>query len=97
MIMMELFPPAAAGVGGSAFVVMIAWITIKSRLDAIEKTLESVVREKECIARTIALAQRVDNSVSRFNRVDASIEVVRELLLKRSDWQHDGGGRSDAK
>jgi len=84
--MMELWPPAAAGAGGSFFGMLIAWLGIKSRLDTIEKTLETVVREKECQARTIALTQRVDNSVSRFNRVDANIEVVRELLLKRGEW-----------
>ena len=84
--MLELWPTAASGAGGSILGMVVAWLGIKTRLDTIEKTLEMVVREKECQARTTALTQRVDNSVSRFNRVDANIEVVRELLLKSRDW-----------
>ena len=79
---MEFIPPAAAGAGGGFFGMLISWLGIKSRFDAIEKKLDTLVGEKECRARTQALTQRVDNSVSRFNRVDANIEVIRELLLK---------------
>ena len=90
--MLELLSSETAGVAGMAGAgsgiigVLMAWLGIKSRLDTIEKKVDTVVSERECQARSAALAQRVDNSVSRFNRIDTNIEVLRELILKSRQW-----------
>ena len=76
-----------AGGGGGLIGALVAWFGIRSRLDAMEKSLEARVTEKECAAAqraqaTVAsgLSQRIDNSVERFTRIDANIERIRQML-----------------
>ena len=72
-----------AGAGGGIVGMVVAWLGIKARMDSIEKTLEKLVHSGECDAHRGAMTQRIDNSISRFNRVDANIEVITRMLVDR--------------
>jgi len=79
--MLETLQTLASSAGGGFMGVVVAWLAIKTRLDALEKAIEKLVTNKECDARTHALSQRVDNGSARFNRIDANVEVIRQLLI----------------
>ena len=73
----------ATGAGSGFFGVLLAWMGFKSRLDNIEKTIITLVNEKECRARNDALGQRINNASDRFDRIDAKIEVILQILLEQ--------------
>ena len=80
---LETVTTAVAGAGGGVVGMVVAWLGIKARMDSMEKTLEKLVHSTTCDANRRAMTQRIDNSISRFNRVDANIEVITKMLIDR--------------
>jgi 1-deoxy-D-xylulose 5-phosphate reductoisomerase len=79
-----IIEPVAAGAGGSIFGAIVAWMGIKSRLDNIDRALGLLVSEKECLARTGALQQRVDNATDRFDRIDVKLDALLQHVVGRN-------------
>jgi len=76
----EILETVGSGAGGGFLGALLAWLGIKARMDSIDKGIATLVTERECLARTTALTQRVNNATDRFNRIDANIEYIRKLL-----------------
>jgi len=84
----EIFGTIGSGAGGGMVGALIAWWGLKGRIDSLEKIISTMVSHGEFIATISGLSQRINNSMDRFNRIDANIELIRQLLLtarKRTD------------
>lgn len=79
--MLETLQTLGSSAGGGFLGVVIGWIALKARLDTLESRIAVLVSEKECSARSAAITQRVDNAKERFTRIDANVEVIRQLLI----------------
>ena len=90
----ELLASLGTSAGGGLLGALLAYLGIKQRMDSLEKTLSEMVTSRECTARSGGIVQRLENSLDRFSRIDANIEIIRQMLMSsahnRSD-RKDGG------
>jgi hypothetical protein len=77
----DLLASLGTSAGGGLLGALLAYLGIKSRLDSIERVLADMVTSRECVARSGGLSRRLDNSIDRFSRIDANIEVIRQMLM----------------
>lgn len=84
MIGSEILTSLGTSAGGGFLGAIIAYFGIKARIDSLERALGELVTDRECKARSGALSQRMDNSVDRFSRIDANIEIIRQMLMDRT-------------
>ena len=81
MIEPETLQNVGSGAGGGLLGVILTWFGLKSRLDSMEKTVEGLVTEKICEARTKALVQRIDNARDRFDKIDLKLESLHQVTV----------------
>jgi len=80
----EIFGTIGSGAGGGLIGALIAYLGIKTRLDSLEKGILTMVSQRECAAVSAGLSQRVNNAADRFSRIDANIEVLRQILVHQN-------------
>jgi len=87
----DLLASLGTSAGGGLLGALLAYFGIKQRMDSLEKTLTEMVTNRECNARHGGLSQRIDNGLDRFSRIDANIEIIRQMLMSSAH------GRSESK
>lgn len=92
----DLLASLGTSAGGGLFGALLAYLGIKQRIDSLEKAIAEMVTSRECSARAGGLSQRIDNSVDRFSRIDANIEIIRQMLMDSAHSRsYPKGGISD--
>ena len=87
--MVEIIPPVASAAGGSLLGVLIAYMGLKSRIDSMEKHLETYVTNRECGAKHDSVTQRMDNASNRFDRIDTKLEVLVQMAMRNTPGKEE--------
>ena len=90
----DLLASIGTSAGGGLLGALLAYLGIKARLDSIEKSMTEMVTTRECAARSGGIVQRLENSLDRFSRIDANIEIIRQMLMSSA---HDRSERKDGR